>query len=117
MAAGGRPRTLGCAGGAVGSVQGLSLRVDTLTSLSPMRGVKWCRERRMTVKGPSYSGWSGGTCPSRLTNTVGARARSSGSYGGGWRGGGGGVMSSGSMFGSTHCLRKLLKKNFRRKFW
>jgi hypothetical protein len=29
---------------------------------------------------------------------------------------GGGVVSSGSMFGSTQCLRKLLKKNFRRKF-
>jgi hypothetical protein len=32
-------------------------------------------------------------------------------------GGGGGVVSSGSMFGSTQCLRKLLKKNFERKFW
>ncbi len=31
--------------------------------------------------------------------------------------GGGGVVSSGSMFGSTQCLRKLLKKNFGRKFW
>jgi hypothetical protein len=35
-----RPQTLGCAGGAVGSVQGLSRRVDTLSSLSPMRNVK-----------------------------------------------------------------------------
>jgi hypothetical protein len=42
-------RTLGCAGGAVGSVKGLSLRVDTLSSLSPMCSVKWCRERRMTA--------------------------------------------------------------------
>jgi hypothetical protein len=108
--AGGRPRTLGCAGTAVGSVQGLSLRVDTFSSLSPMRSVKWCRERQMTVYGLSYNGWSGGMCPSRLTNTVGARARSSGSCAGG-------VVSSGSMFGSTQCLRKLLKKNFRRKFW
>jgi hypothetical protein len=48
-AAGGRPRTLGCAGGAVGSEQGLSLRVDTLSSLSLMFSVKWCRERRMTA--------------------------------------------------------------------
>ncbi len=40
-----------------------------------------------------------------LKNTVGARARSSGSCGGG-------VVSSGRMFGSTECLRKLLKKNF-----
>ncbi len=39
----------------------------------------------MTAKGPSYSGWSGGTWLSRLTNTVGARARSSGSRCGGWR--------------------------------
>ncbi len=38
-----------------------------------------------TAKGPSYSGWSGGTWPSRLMNTVGARARSLGSRGGGWR--------------------------------
>ncbi len=30
---------------------------------------------------------------------------------------GSGVVSSGSMFGSTQCLRKLLEKNFRRKFW
>jgi hypothetical protein len=44
-----RPQTLGSAGCAVGSAQGLSLRVDTLSSLSPMRSVKWCRERRMTV--------------------------------------------------------------------
>jgi hypothetical protein len=48
-AAGGRPRTLCSAGGTVGSVQGLSLRVDTLSTLSPMRSVKWCRERRMTM--------------------------------------------------------------------
>ncbi len=44
-----RPRTLGSTGGAVGSVQGLSRRVDTLSSLSLMLSVKWCRERRMTV--------------------------------------------------------------------
>jgi hypothetical protein len=31
--------------------------------------------------------------------------------------GGGGVVSSGSVFGSTQCLRKLLKKNFGRCFW
>ena len=39
---GGPPLPLvgGCAGDAVGSVQGLSLRVDTLSSLSPMRSVK-----------------------------------------------------------------------------
>jgi len=48
-AAGGRPRTLGSTDGTVGSVQSLSLRVDTLSSLSLMRSVKWCRERRMTV--------------------------------------------------------------------
>ncbi len=42
-------------------------------------------KRRMHRVGPSYSGWSDGTCPSRLTNTVGARARSSGSCGGGRR--------------------------------
>jgi hypothetical protein len=47
--------------------------------------------------GPSYSGWSGGTCPSRLRNTVSVRARSSGTCGGA----GDGVVSSGSMFGST----------------
>jgi hypothetical protein len=45
MAAGGRPRALESAGGAAGSVQGLSRRVDTLSSLSPMRSVKWCREQ------------------------------------------------------------------------
>jgi hypothetical protein len=28
---------------------GFGLRVDTLSTLSPMRSVKWCRERRMTV--------------------------------------------------------------------
>ncbi len=39
-AAGGRPLTLGCAGGAVGSVQGLSQRVETLTSMPPMRSMK-----------------------------------------------------------------------------
>ncbi len=39
-AAGGRPRALGNAGGAAGSVHGLSLRVDTLSTLSPMRSVK-----------------------------------------------------------------------------
>jgi hypothetical protein len=39
-AAGGRPRALGNAGGAAGSVHGLSLRVDTLSNLSPMRSVK-----------------------------------------------------------------------------
>ncbi len=43
-AGGGRPLILGSAGGAAGSVQGLSRRVDTLSSLSPMRSVKWCRE-------------------------------------------------------------------------
>jgi hypothetical protein len=48
-AVGGWPRTLGCAGGAVGSVQGLSRRVDTLSSLAPMRSVKLCREQRMTA--------------------------------------------------------------------
>jgi hypothetical protein len=48
-AAGGRPQTLGSAGGAVGSVHGSSLRVNTLSTLSPMRSVKWGRERRMTV--------------------------------------------------------------------
>ncbi len=37
--AGGQPRTLGCTGSAVESVQGLSWRVDTLSS-SPMRSVK-----------------------------------------------------------------------------
>jgi hypothetical protein len=107
---GGPPRPLvgGCAGNAVGSVQGLSLRVDTLSSLSLMRSVKWCRERQMTVYGLSYISWSSGMCLSCLTNTVGALARSSGSCGGG-------VVSSGSMFGSTQCLRKLPKKNFRRK--
>ncbi len=31
--------------------------------------------------------------------------------------GSGGVVSSGRVFGSTQCLRKLLKKSFRRKFW
>jgi hypothetical protein len=31
--------------------------------------------------------------------------------------GSGGVVSSGSVFGSTQCLRKLLKKNFGRYFW
>jgi hypothetical protein len=31
--------------------------------------------------------------------------------------GGGSVVSSDSMFGSTQCLRKLLKKNSGRKFW
>ncbi len=31
--------------------------------------------------------------------------------------GGGGVVSSGSVFGSTQCLRKLLKKNFGGYFW
>ena len=49
LRSGRRPRTLDCAGGAVESVQGLSLRVDTLSSLSPMRSVKWWRERRMTA--------------------------------------------------------------------
>jgi hypothetical protein len=39
-AADGRPRALGNAGGAAGSVHGLSLRVDTLSTLSPMRSVK-----------------------------------------------------------------------------
>ncbi len=39
----------------------------------------------MMVLGPSYSGWSVGTWLSCLTNTVGARARSSGSCGGGLR--------------------------------
>ncbi len=34
-----------------------------------------------------------------------------------WSAGGGGVVSSGSLFSSTQGLRKLLKKNFRRKFW
>ncbi len=36
-----------------------------------------------------------------------------------WRrsAGGGGVVSSGRMFSSTQCLRKLLKKSFGRKFW
>jgi hypothetical protein len=50
---GGPPLPLvgGCAGDAVGSVQGLSLRVDTLSSLSLMRSVKWCRKRQMTVYG------------------------------------------------------------------
>ncbi len=51
-AAGGRPRTLGSAGSAVGLVQGLSQRVDTLSTLStlsPMHSVKKCRERRMTL--------------------------------------------------------------------
>ena len=31
--------------------------------------------------------------------------------------GGGSVVSGNSMFGSTQCLRKLLKKSFGRKFW
>ena len=31
--------------------------------------------------------------------------------------GGGGVVSSGSVFGSTQCLRELLKKNFGGYFW
>ncbi len=31
--------------------------------------------------------------------------------------GGGGVVSSGRVFGSTLCLKKLLKKNFGRYFW
>jgi len=48
-AAGGRPRTLGSAGGAAGSVHGLSMSVDTMSTLSPMRSVKWGRERRMTA--------------------------------------------------------------------
>ncbi len=51
-------------------MQGLSRRVDTFSTLLPMRSVKWCRERRMTVLGPSYNGWSGGTCLSRLNNTT-----------------------------------------------
>jgi hypothetical protein len=39
----------------------------------------------MTAQGRSYSCWSGGIWPSRLTKTVGARERSSGSCGGGRR--------------------------------
>jgi hypothetical protein len=31
--------------------------------------------------------------------------------------GGGGVVSGGSVFGSTQCLRKLFKKKFWRDFW
>jgi hypothetical protein len=62
---------------------GLESKVDTFSSLSPMRSVKWCREWQMTAQVSSYSGWSGGTWPSRLTNTVGARVRSLGSCGSG----------------------------------
>ncbi len=111
--AGGRPWTLDCAGDAVGSVQGLSVRVDTLSSLSSMRSVKWCRERQMTVYGLSYIGWSGGMCPSasRIPSVRRRGRRAAAAKVGG------GVVSSGSMFCSTQCLRKLLKKNFRRKFW
>jgi hypothetical protein len=32
--------------GRLGPWQGLSQRMDTLSSLSPMRSVKWCRERQ-----------------------------------------------------------------------
>jgi len=112
-AAGGQPRTLGCAGGAVGSEQGLSLRVDTFSSLSPMRSVKWCREGQMTAQVSSYSGWSGGTWPSRLTNTVGARVRSLGSCGSG-RGAAAVLclVEVGSAAFSVQCFRKLLKKIF-----
>ena len=110
---GGRPRTLGCAGGAVGSEQGLSLRVDTLSSLSPMRSVKWCREGQMTAQVSSYSGWSGGTWSSRLTNTVGARVRSLGSCGSG-RGAAAVLclVEVGSAALSVQCFRKLLMKIF-----
>ncbi len=47
--AGGQHLTLGSAGGAVVWVQGLNWSVDTLSSLSPMHSVKWCRERGRTA--------------------------------------------------------------------
>jgi hypothetical protein len=48
-AASGWTLVLGCAGCAVDLLQGFRQRVDTLSSLSPMCRVKWCRERRRTA--------------------------------------------------------------------
>ena len=106
-AAGGRPRILGSAGGAAGSMHGLSLRVDTLSTLSPMRSVKWWRERRMTA----YR-----TVVQRLERRYVAvpphkHCRCAGEVVGQMRQrpvGGGGVVSSGGVFGSTQCFRKLV---------
>jgi hypothetical protein len=110
MAAGGRPLTLGCAGGAVGSVQGLSRRVETLSfSLSDsqhevMQGaakdgvgavVKRLERRYVAVPPQKHR-----QCVGKVIRQLRRRLA-----------GGGGVVSSGGMFGSTQCLRKLLKKN------
>jgi hypothetical protein len=48
-AAGGQPLALGCAGGAVGSVEGFSRMVDILSFFSPMHKVRWCRDRLRRV--------------------------------------------------------------------
>jgi hypothetical protein len=67
----------------------------------------------MTAQVSSYSGWSGGTWSSRLTNTVGARVRSLGSCGSG-RGAAAVLclVEVGSAALSVQCFRKLLKKIF-----
>jgi hypothetical protein len=93
-AAGGRPQTLGSAVGAVRLVQGAA---------NDGVGAIVQRLERRYVSVPPYENH-------RCVGEVIGQLR--------WRSaGGGGVVSSGSMFGSTQCLRKLLKKNFRRKFW
>jgi hypothetical protein len=103
-AAGGRPRALGGAGCAAGSVHGLSLRVDEVVKGSANDGVGTVVQRleRRYMAVPPHEHHR---CAGEVVGQPGRRLAC-----------GGGVVSSGSVFGSTQCFRKLLKKNFRRYF-
>ena len=74
---GGRPRRRGSAAGVVSSGQGFNLLTETVSCRAPIWSVKWRAPRATTRYGPSYSGWSGGTWPSRRTQTRGERTSSS----------------------------------------
>jgi hypothetical protein len=63
-----QPLALIYAGCAVGSMQGLNRSVDIKSVLSPICRVKWCRDRRRTLRGRSrVEGGLGHTCPAQQT--------------------------------------------------